>query len=127
MFMPKQITTKIYDTIKAQEFYVPIFNQYYYLIFGKSDWQKLCAADPDFATYSHDGDNNGMVAANTDTNRIYVWFKDTSVIELGTLAHECVHLAKRILDCRGVKQQDEETIAHLVGYLYTQLKPYFKQ
>lgn len=122
----KKIKGKIYDNVDAQEFYVPVFNQYYYLIFGKDNWQRLCAADPDFAKFAHDGDNNGMVACNTDTNRIYVWFADFSKAESGTLAHECVHLAKAILNCRGVKQHDEELLAHLVGYLYKEMRPHFE-
>lgn len=105
---------------------MPVFNQYFYMIFGKENWQALCAAEPEFAKFAHDGDNNGMVAFNSDTNRIYVWFKDISVEKGGTLAHECVHLAKRILEARGIKSSDEEMLSHLVGWLHKEMRPYFE-
>ena len=123
--MPKKITSKIYEDVQAKEFYVPVFNQYYYMLFGKENWRKLCTYDTEFAEYVTEGDNNGHVAFNTESNRIYVWFKDETMAETGTLAHECVHLAKAILKCRGMEHTDEELIAHLVGHTYKEMRPHF--
>lgn len=123
--MSKQNKNTIYGDIEAYEVCVPIFGQYFYVLFGKENWDKLCIAEPELKDYIGE-DSFGLVAMNTDTNRLYLYFAEIEDNERGTLPHELVHLAHRLCETRGIKQKDEELIAHLVGYLYTVVKPLMK-
>ena len=117
---------KLYGKIKAHEIYIPIFNQYLYVLFGKENWDNLCVSEPEFKDFI--GDNSfGLVAHNTESNRLYLYFEENKENDMGTLPHELLHLAHRICEARGIKQKDEELIAHLIGYLYTEVKPLFTQ
>ena len=116
---------KLYGTVKEHEICVPIFDQYFYVLFGKENWNRLCVEEPELKDFIGDG-SFGLVAHHLEHNRLYLYFEEDVENDRGTLPHELYHLALRICDARGIKQKDEELIAHLLGYLYAQVKPLFK-
>lgn len=116
---------KIYDQIPAYECHIELFNQYFYVLFGVDNWKALAEKNDDLKPYRDQTHSYGLVAHNETDNSIVVWFADESVIDRGTLAHECIHIANRIFETKGIQNVDEELLAYTVGYLFKHLKPLF--
>ena len=97
---------------------VPIFSGNINVVSAK-EWDKTFPDD------KIRGDEWGLV--HESDGELYIWLSSTTT--RGTLAHECLHLANRIINAKGMTATttDDETQAYLLGWLFDKLYPiYFK-
>lgn len=115
------------------ECYIDLYDQYFYLFFGKGNWRKFAKAI-ELEECDSDINSRGLVLGHHDKKFpkcIYIWFPDRSFqrVKEGTLAHEIVHLVDHIAMNKGIKHDvdNQEVYAQFVGYLFRSLLPFFKK
>lgn len=125
------------EGVKMTEFHIELYDQYFYLFFGKENYIKFLEAineDEDVDKAESDLNSFGLVMSHESRKYpqcLYMWFPDNEYwrVERGTLAHEIIHLMDYVSINKGFKHdvKNQEVYAQLMGYLFKSLLPFFKK